>query len=325
MDKEQAKFLLTSFRPDGADAHLPEFEEALKMAAGERELGEWLAQERATDAAFVQVLNEVPIPDGLRDEILAVLEFDGQPADQDADLDSLFTGGLASIAPLEGLREQILTAMDLEKHQTITPVTETTQDNTIWRWLSVAAVAAAVAFLVTLNTPEADDAQDGRIVSNDTVTTYPTLGSVQPVAVHNAVLQMANKLTTPEQIELNTDLSCAHDAIRFLDTKEHPVPERLPAGLENAKLVGARDMYLDNNQPVSLLCFKKERMGMVHLIVVDSASVADADKFTSLKQISLKNCYSCSKTQFNIAHWRDEERIYMVLTKAIKEDMVKLF
>ena len=56
MDKERARFVLSCFRPDGADAGDPDFAEALRMAAGDRELGEWLARERAQDAAFAQAL-----------------------------------------------------------------------------------------------------------------------------------------------------------------------------------------------------------------------------------------------------------------------------
>ena len=59
MDKEQAKFILQSFRPDGADAADTDFAEALQLAVEDRELGEWLADERATDAAFAAVAGGV--------------------------------------------------------------------------------------------------------------------------------------------------------------------------------------------------------------------------------------------------------------------------
>ena len=77
MDKEQAKFILQSFRPDGADAQDVDFTEALHLATEDRELGEWLAQERAQDAEFAVALNDLAIPEKLRDEISAVLKFDG--------------------------------------------------------------------------------------------------------------------------------------------------------------------------------------------------------------------------------------------------------
>ncbi len=52
MDKEEARFILRCFRPDGADAENPDFAQALGWAAKDRELGEWLARERACDAGF---------------------------------------------------------------------------------------------------------------------------------------------------------------------------------------------------------------------------------------------------------------------------------
>ena len=73
MDKEQARFILRSFRPDGADAGDPDFAEALKLAMENRELGEWLASERAFDAAFASALVTVDLPEHLREDILACL------------------------------------------------------------------------------------------------------------------------------------------------------------------------------------------------------------------------------------------------------------
>ena len=60
MDKEQARFILRSFRPDGADARDPDFTEALELAMEDRELGDWLANERAFDTAFSQALQTLP-------------------------------------------------------------------------------------------------------------------------------------------------------------------------------------------------------------------------------------------------------------------------
>ena len=73
MDKEEARFILRCFRPDGADAENPDFAEALAWAAKDRELGEWLARERASDAGFAAALNSVTIPSILREEILVSL------------------------------------------------------------------------------------------------------------------------------------------------------------------------------------------------------------------------------------------------------------
>ena len=73
MDREQARFVLQSFRPDGADAGDPDFAEALKLALENRELGEWLASERAFDAEFAIALSSVDLPGNLREDIFACL------------------------------------------------------------------------------------------------------------------------------------------------------------------------------------------------------------------------------------------------------------
>ncbi|HEY8990944.1 MAG TPA: hypothetical protein VIM46_03130, partial [Luteolibacter sp.] len=113
MDKEHARFILRCFRPDGADAAQPDFAAALQLAAADRELGEWLARERADDAAFARALQAAPVPDGLRDEILTGLAAQrGEWAGEAHPDDGPFIGALASIAPPAALRGEILRAME---------------------------------------------------------------------------------------------------------------------------------------------------------------------------------------------------------------------
>ena len=73
MDKEEARFILRSFRPDGADVNDADFAEALALAMENRELGEWLASERAFDAAFAKALGSIDLPEHLREDIIACL------------------------------------------------------------------------------------------------------------------------------------------------------------------------------------------------------------------------------------------------------------
>ena len=102
MDKEQAQFILQSFRPDGADASDPSFAEALQLAAADRELGEWLADERSADAAFAAALCEVEIPEELRQHILAVMRGE-KPADPEieAAMDDLLRDALALLPAVD--------------------------------------------------------------------------------------------------------------------------------------------------------------------------------------------------------------------------------
>jgi len=111
MTTDQAKFILQSFRPDGSDASDPSFAEALSVASANRELGEWLACERATDAAFAAVLSEAHIPNALRQDILDVLT--GEQTDISIDsMDGQFIGALAQMTPPTNLKSSILAAMD---------------------------------------------------------------------------------------------------------------------------------------------------------------------------------------------------------------------
>jgi hypothetical protein len=71
MTIEEAKFILSAYRPNGRDAGLPAFEDALRMAAADPALAAWFARSRAHDAAVAQKVRGVEPPSGLREAILA--------------------------------------------------------------------------------------------------------------------------------------------------------------------------------------------------------------------------------------------------------------
>ena len=81
MDREQARFILQSFRPDGADSGDPDFEEALAVAAGDRELGDWLVREQEQDASVAAALENLAVPSTLRGRILTALTADAARAE----------------------------------------------------------------------------------------------------------------------------------------------------------------------------------------------------------------------------------------------------
>jgi hypothetical protein len=71
MKSDEAKFILSAFRPDGSDSGNTAFAEALRMAASDPLLGAWFGRSRALDAAVAGKLREVAPPAGLREAILA--------------------------------------------------------------------------------------------------------------------------------------------------------------------------------------------------------------------------------------------------------------
>jgi hypothetical protein len=71
MTTEEAKFILCAYRPSGRDADLPAFEDALRVAATDPALSDWLARSRAHDAVVAGKVREIAPPAGLREAILA--------------------------------------------------------------------------------------------------------------------------------------------------------------------------------------------------------------------------------------------------------------
>lgn len=70
MDKQEARLLLQSYRPDGQDASDPAFAEALALASQDAELGRWLESECALDKVIGQRLREFPVPPDLRGAVV---------------------------------------------------------------------------------------------------------------------------------------------------------------------------------------------------------------------------------------------------------------
>jgi hypothetical protein len=78
MKSDEAKFILSAFRPDGSDSGNPAFADALKMAASDPMLASWFERSRAHDRAVTGKLREIAPPAGLRDAILAGARVSGQ-------------------------------------------------------------------------------------------------------------------------------------------------------------------------------------------------------------------------------------------------------
>lgn len=71
MTIEEARFILSGFRPDGRDAGSATFSDALRMAGDDPLLKSWFAQSRAHDEAVAAKLRQITPPEGLKEAILA--------------------------------------------------------------------------------------------------------------------------------------------------------------------------------------------------------------------------------------------------------------
>ncbi len=71
MDNEQAKVVLSAYRPNGADALDPIFAEALAQARQDPALGRWLEEQRRFDEGLISALRTIEPPAALRASLLA--------------------------------------------------------------------------------------------------------------------------------------------------------------------------------------------------------------------------------------------------------------
>jgi hypothetical protein len=71
MDSQQAREILSAYRPGRGEETDPQIAEALAQARRDPELGRWLEQQHEFDAVIAAKLQQVPVPVGLKTRILA--------------------------------------------------------------------------------------------------------------------------------------------------------------------------------------------------------------------------------------------------------------
>jgi hypothetical protein len=295
MDKEQARFILRSFRPDGADAGDPEFAEALALAMENRELGEWLAGERAFDAAFASALGSVDLPDTLREDILACLAGERGDFPQAEDThDSLWIGAFASIQPPAALRERVLAAMDLTA--SAPPVRKSVP---FFRRFGIPlAAAAGVAFAFILTRPA-----------------VPTLAR-GPVAIDTVQAGFVKSYESPF-FHLEEKRDNKQVLIRHLQERKLPCPGCLPPGLEKLKSIGCRKLEIDGKAG-SLLCFKVGQDGIVHVVIFRREDVSGDFP-------AMENPEFARSGEWTSARWENGGKVFLMMSDTEGDRLAELF
>jgi hypothetical protein len=318
MDRDKAKFILQSYRPDGADASNPDFTDALRLAAEDRELSLWLAQERAHDAMFAEALLSVHIPDGLRDEILSVMDDDGAGKDLRSEMDAVFIGAMAHVTPPKGLRDQIISAMEIERESRVVMPHSSETEKIVkfpMRWFNVAAIAALLILGVIFSFP-------GFTANESTVN---ELGGKAGEKLKLAQVQLGSGKHINASHEVDITDNSIEGVNTWLAGQGMPVANTVPKGLVSCDVRGGCKLTLDNGVQASMIQFKKKDKGEYYLMILDLTSVEDADKLLNLSEVKLQKCKNCPYTKFNIRSWRDEDKAYILLTKSDSKELAELF
>jgi hypothetical protein len=300
MDKDEAKFLLESFRPDGADAGDEDFAAALQMAAEDRELGEWLAAERALDAAFSAAYCSIQAPASLRKEILGIetAGLGGVPQ-AESGLDAWMVGSLASMAAPDGLRGRVLASM--------ATTSQTRQPHPQWwrraAWPAAAAAGIGLAFLIT--------ADHGTPPPTATVTPASTTVPVDVV--------QASFIRTFESPLFGFDeYRQPHgELVEILEKQKLPCAKRLPPGLVGASCEGCRELVIDGKRG-SLVCFDDPVNGRVHLVIFKRSDVCGELPTREKPALSQNGPWA-------VARWVDEGQVYVLLGSRPLDKLASLF
>ncbi len=287
MDREEAKFILSSFRPDGSDAHEESFEQALALALEDQELSQWMADERAFDGAFAAELSEVSVPATLRDDILDNFDLE---VDKHNEVDKVTIGALATIQPPAHLKQEILIGMAASQVQK-----DESKIIPFAKYAYPIAAAAVIAVALFLGS------------------TFSKSGPEVSVALENQRLELLDMIQNHEM---------SHDYVSdsLLQTvswgqREHiPMPEALPHSLQGCLTKGCKKLDIEGYEGC-LICFATPEAGMVHLVVMDLDGQTESLNQLPLVEAVKEQCQFCQQTRCSIATWQDGEKAYLLFSR----------
>ncbi len=310
MTIDQAKVLLNNFRPNGMDSEDSDFAEALQLAAQNRELGEWLANERLMDDQFANALKSIEIPSSLKDEILASIEGAVEMHD-DPELDAFFQQAITSIKPPQGLKDQILVAMDKESD-----LATKNKIIPIWKVLPLAA-AAVVALSVILIIPKFSDKKT--IVLGDKVEL--TVPHTDPIKSFDIQRNVGRKLISNNIQLVSNNYS---DSIKWLKKERLPTFE-LSSKLKDMTCVGCSKIVIAEGVEASIVRFITVDNKEVNLLVIAENLVADIEELSAIQDIESRDSYFCPECKYWIARMKSEGSVVIILSKLDKQETTEIF
>lgn len=286
MDKERAKFILESFRPDGADAGDADFAEALRFATSDRELGAWLMRERAFDAEFAEALARVDLPVGLREKVLLGMVQDSEDALRvDLKGESEMIRAMAGIEVPGELRERILVAME----QTAKSRVEAKS----WSWAKFGIPLAAAAGIAFAFVSLRESHQTGELAE---MVNEITISEVE-----------AGFFRAYEAPLFSLDVHNDESGVLLAGLREQGLPvsdSELPPGLEHLKGLGCRELVIDGKRG-TLVCFDTGK-GALHLVTFRRCDVSCDLPGVQEPEIRVEG-------EWAMARWEDKNNAYTLI------------
>lgn len=297
MDREEAKFILASFRPGGQDTNEEMFRDALALTIEDQELGQWFVRERAFDSEMSDSLCGFEVPKDLKDKVCELMNahLDSHSSDE-----LLMIGALATIQPPANLKQDILHAMNASV--SVSDASEEVKStvpkkNNIIKMFFPVAIAAAVAIAAFL----------GGIVIG------PGTSDVEQVAMSEFASKLNSMLVNGE-FTLDHEESNYLKTVSWVEDSEMPYPTSLPVGLEGVPTMGCKKLNVDG-VPAVIICFDMEGLGPLHLISIDDSEgkVKRRDNLPTLSEAD-KRCYNCPLMGgASKVDWQEGDKVFMLI------------
>jgi len=305
MDKEHARFILRSFRPDGADATDADFAAALQLATQDRELGEWFAKERAADAEFSSALHTIELPDSLRNEILDALAWQrGEMPHAESPEDEAWARALANITPPDGLRETIVAAMHACTATRPAPVP-------FWKKFAIpVAAAAAIAIAIALPSTVWNSGDSNQLTAD--IDPAP----LAPLPIELIRAGFINTYQSPG-FTLDTGRASHREIMRQLEERGLPCPTCIPPGLRNIEGLGCREIIIDGHRG-AIVCYERGEGGLVHLIIFRAEDIEEPLPYR-------RNAVFAQHGEWGAAAWRNNENAFILLGNTDVAHIASLF
>ena len=319
MDREQARFILQSLRPDGTDKASADFEEALMVAAKDSVLGKWLSAERRRDAVIAEAFEDVPVPPDLIDEILTQVSSERGARAPSEELAANDAGRGEGRSPWQS---EPLTATSDGRPMTVLKVEIAATDSgfespgsspeyigsekrkegilKVVLLAGLLVVAAFATFELTSSNLGSSPSEKGRITMRE-------LGQ-------GALLAISQEL--PFELQGN-ELYGYQDWLRAeggprVDFKD------LPGRISGGRLLGCRVSTIGGTRAAHL-CFDLENTP-VHVFVVPTMPIKDSPAGWQVAA----DCWTCPETGVAVVAQRSESRIWLFLSAREEQSLVDL-
>jgi hypothetical protein len=312
MDREQARFILRSFRPHGADSGNPDFEEALSVASVDGDLGAWLEAEQTQDASISLALGSVPVPGTLRNRILAALQADEGAGDSGEDLakEERASSGVQPVEPTMEKSEMTVLKVEIAGQMGMPFAAGQGADGKLARegerWVRT---ALAAIFLVL-----------GAFVAFELTGSGARPGEekVQDSALKDLEGGVIAEVTRTGFFSLEIGDLREHEGWLRKNLASGSVHAASSSGILGGRLVGSRFFEIQGSR-ASHFCFdiNGKPIHLVALPVEDFTGVSSGKEEPRSRQ--------CLDTGMSVALWPGPDRILLLVGKLPDQELLELF